>query len=422
MLKFIRINIVILIISFVCYGSSFGGGFNIYEHGARASALASAFAARGDDISCIFYNPAGLAQLEGTHVMLNTTLIQLNAKFYGPLPYYSENKAKDQTFYPTSFYFYKSLNEKFGLGFGFFTPFGLGVNWGTDWVGRYLVTKVDLQTFYFNPVVVYKINENFSVAAGYNYVYSTTTLNKAVNYTPRSIDGIFSLEADGTGNGFNLGMQYRKNKLSLGLALRSAVKVDYTNGDGTVTFNMNNPEIANNPYVKGELATLFPDVKGSTSITMPSILTFGIGYEYTEKLGIEFDVMRFGWSSYDELKLKFETHTEAIQDMTLPKKYKDTYQYRFGAEYYYTENLTLRAGYYIDPTPVRDKYLEPMLPDTDRRGVNIGFGYKYGPLTLDAFYLHIFFRDRTVKNNFQSFNGSYDVGANLFGTSASYNF
>lgn len=422
MIKHLKTILIIGLIILLGYGSSFGGGFNIYEHGARASALACAIAARIDDVSSLFYNPAGLAHLEGTHLMLGVSFILPSAKFLGPLPSYGESKAKNQIFYPPHIYFYKSLTDKFGVGFGVFTPFGLGVDWGEDWPGRYMATKADLQTFYFNPVGVFKVTDCLSIAAGYSYVMAKATIKRAVNYTPRSIDGIFKLEADGSGTGYNFGVQFKKDKISAGLAYRSEAKVKFEDGTGTVTFNMDNPGIANNPYVRGELAQLFPEVGGSTEITMPSILSFGVGYELTEKLALEVDFMKFGWSSYDKLPLTFDTETDAIQSTELPKNYKDVTQFRIGAEYKMSEILTLRGGYYFDPTPVENEYLEPMLPDTDRNGITMGFGYKTGSNTIDVYYMHIFMQDRTTTTNIEHFNGSYQSTANLFGLSFSHNF
>jgi long-chain fatty acid transport protein len=49
--------------------SGLGSGFALYEAGARGSALAGAVVARADDLSAIFYNPAGLVQLPGFQVM-----------------------------------------------------------------------------------------------------------------------------------------------------------------------------------------------------------------------------------------------------------------------------------------------------------------------------------------------------------------
>ena len=49
--------------------SGLGSGFALYEAGARSSALACAVVARADDLSAIFFNPAGLVQLPGFQVM-----------------------------------------------------------------------------------------------------------------------------------------------------------------------------------------------------------------------------------------------------------------------------------------------------------------------------------------------------------------
>ena len=51
-------------------GSGLGSGFALYEAGARGSALGCAVVARADDLSAIFFNPAGLVQLPGLVVII----------------------------------------------------------------------------------------------------------------------------------------------------------------------------------------------------------------------------------------------------------------------------------------------------------------------------------------------------------------
>ena len=63
---------------FHCPGLSFGSGFALYEAGARSSALAGAVVARADDLSAIFYNPAGITQLEGTQAQFGMHNLAIN--------------------------------------------------------------------------------------------------------------------------------------------------------------------------------------------------------------------------------------------------------------------------------------------------------------------------------------------------------
>ena len=48
--------------------ASHGAGFALFEHGARAVALGGAFGATADDPTAIYFNPAGIAFLQGTQM------------------------------------------------------------------------------------------------------------------------------------------------------------------------------------------------------------------------------------------------------------------------------------------------------------------------------------------------------------------
>ena len=78
--------------------SAQAGAFSIFEHGARAMGRASAFVAAPDDPSAIFFNPAGLAYLEGTQAYLGATLIVPVGKFYGTDPYPGYGVEAEQDF------------------------------------------------------------------------------------------------------------------------------------------------------------------------------------------------------------------------------------------------------------------------------------------------------------------------------------
>ena len=59
----------------------FANGFDIYEQSAEAVGLGGAFIAQADDPSAVFFNPAGIVQLEGTQLSVGVCLITPTIKF-----------------------------------------------------------------------------------------------------------------------------------------------------------------------------------------------------------------------------------------------------------------------------------------------------------------------------------------------------
>lgn len=102
--------------------------------------------------------------------------------------------------------------------------------------------------------------------------------------------------------------------------------------------------------------------------------------------------------------------------------YNDTYILRFGGEYT-MNNLQLRAGYYFDHSPVPTKYLEPLLPDADRHGFNVGLGYHISNnLRVDVSYLFLKAKQREAVDTDTKFDGTYNSYVNLLGINFGYNF
>ena len=65
----------------------FGNGFALFEHGARGVAMGGAFCAIADDATAGYYNPAGLAFLEGTQAAAGAFLITESSVFEGDNPF-----------------------------------------------------------------------------------------------------------------------------------------------------------------------------------------------------------------------------------------------------------------------------------------------------------------------------------------------
>ena len=105
-----------------------------------------------------------------------------------------------------------------------------------------------------------------------------------------------------------------------------------------------------------------------------------------KSFGLVLELGKTFWSSYDTLKFDF-TNPET-PDVIQPKNWKDAFVYRFGIEYSYYERYYIRAGMYLDNSPIPAGYVSPELPDNDHIGYTLGFGYSVNEqLQIDLSYL-----------------------------------
>ena len=402
------------------------GGFQLNEHGARAMAQGGAFCARASDASALYFNPAGLSFQRGFQVMGGATLIMPSYTFYGPSNLQRNDKweMESQLFYPPNLYITNTWNDGllsgFAAGIGLNVPFGLGTRWADDWIGKAVTREIELQTFYITPTVSYAINDMIAVGAGANIVLSNVNLRRAVpNFSPE-----MGLELEGTGKtavSWNAGLMFRPmDDVSIGLTYRSNTPIDF---EGTASF-ISRPN---------SVAALFPGGDVLTGIDLPATWYAGVAWMPMENLELEFDYQGIGWSSYDKLTIDFvnDATTDPVikqADVTSPKNYEDAFILRFGGEYTLPLlGLKLRAGYFYDSNPVPDAHLEPLLPDADRHGLNIGAGFNLGSnLTVDVAYLNLMFLNRTTTATSAPdgvyLDGTYTGNAQLFGLDITYRF
>jgi len=399
----------------------FAGGFQINEHSARAMAMSGAFTGVANDASAVWFNPAGIVQLDGTQLMFGATAIVPRSTFRGVSPDVTQYDMQHQTFTPYNFYLTRKINKKFAIGFGANNPFGLGTLWDDNWVGRYLALDTEVQTFAFHFVAAYELAKGFSVSAGASYAHGTVTISKAKSLAPFSGDAIISLEGTANSFAFNAGFLWKPTEsFSIGATYKSQYSFDFT---GTATSQ-------NPPQFNGQI----PTGNISANLTTPAGIIVGAGFKPTKDLLFSFDYQWIGWSSYDKLEVTFDDFTDPTTSkpyvLSTPRNYSDTYILRFGAEYVLNNKLTLRGGVLYDHSPVADEYAEPTLPDANRLGFNGGIGYNITEtVAIDLAYLYLRVDERTIstsKINYTDgvspFNGVYNTHASLFAVDLSFKF
>ena len=117
-----------------------------------------AVVATADNPSAIYFNPAGITQLEGSNLRAGVySLIDLDPSYHPPGSSASyENQWKYHAV-PQLYYTYNASNCPATLGLGVYCPFGLGEKWPQNTGFRQMGTEGSIAYYTINPVLAYQL-------------------------------------------------------------------------------------------------------------------------------------------------------------------------------------------------------------------------------------------------------------------------
>jgi long-chain fatty acid transport protein len=392
----------------------FAGGFQVNLQGQKQTGMGHAGIGLALDNAALVFNPGALIFVDSLgSFSAGASFIIPRTVFLDPNSTYVAQTI-NHTGTPLSVYanFKIKKNSPLTFGFGLYNPFGSRVQWEDDWKGQFLLREISLKTFFYQPTLSYKISEKLGVGFGYVFANGGFSLRKGIpiqdslgNY------GEASLAGKATGNGFNAGVYYKLNdKFSLGLNYRSAVKVKVENG----TADFSSAET---------VSQYFQDSTFITQLNLPYMASIGFGYHLNQKMKIALDINYVGWKSYDSLNIDFAKNSDKLADVASPRLYKNTFIFRTGLQYQISEIFCIRAGAYYDQSPVKDGYLTPETPDSDKIGVSTGFSIAFKKwLYIDASLLYVEGLKRTDTNIETQFEATYKTKAVIPGINVGIKF
>lgn len=384
-------------------------------HGAKASAMGTAFVAIADDPSAITHNPAGLATIKGTNIYGGVVAVVPSSSYTSPAG--GTEKTYFQVFFPPQLYISSDLGmESVVLGLGIASPFGIGGRkWSDTGLTRYASTEGTIATISANPTVAWRILPQVTVGAGLDILYASNSLASMVDQSSlRAGDGRLSFKGWGLGLGYNLGiLLFPGGRVSFGFAYRSGIRVKQ---EGTLALERIAPALQ--PLFGGPVFR----TDASTVVNFPDIFSWGIAFRPTPRLTVGVDVDWARWSSFDESVLSVTDKVPPAKFADIPIKFQweDALAIKVGAEYRLSDCLALRGGYAFVETPVPGITLNPGNPDSDQHNLCAGFGYKIRGYDLDVFYIAGFFHDRKSTNAILS--GNYKNSVHYAGFSLGHKF
>jgi long-chain fatty acid transport protein len=354
------------------------GGLYLYELGTPDVGLAAAgYAARAQDASTAFTNPAGMTRLERPSLMLGVQPMYINLDFSSDSNTTVVGDSGDSNgWIPAGgMYYVHPVNDKLALGLAVSGNFGLALDYQDDWVGRYYVQEVTLQAAFIQPAIAWQVNDQFSVGAGVSMVYGKLEQKMAVNRVLDVLpDAELKLKDEDWTVQFNLGLLYEPvTGTRFGITYLSEADLNFSDHVELNNFG---------PILGGLLGG------GNRSLDlgmkMPQSVMFSVYHDVNDRLAL---MANLGWQDWSEFGKVDVSISNTNVSLTTDLDYSDTWHAALGAQYRISEPWLLTAGIAYDSAMLDEEDLGPALPVGETWRFGLGGRYDWSKsLTLSAAY------------------------------------
>jgi long-chain fatty acid transport protein len=415
-------------------GTASASGFQLLEQ--NASGISNAYAgsaAVADNASTIYFNPAGMTQLQAREVSGGVSAVDPSFSFknkgssVGTLGAAGEGgDAGGWAFIPNGYASW-ALNKDLYLGIGVGAPFGLKTEYKDPWLGAAQSEMFEVQTLNINPSVAWRVNDKVSLGAGLNWqLLKAEYLRKAAVNTVGASHVDVKMKLEDSAWGWNLGALFTLSpSTKVGISYRSRIKYDT---DGDVKLKDDGSGLGAATAAGLIAAGRQSDVKAS--LTLPDTFIMSVTQKLSDRWEMLGDVSWTGWSSIPKVDIMRTSGILNGQNaQTLDTDFQDTWRVALGATYKYNDAWKLKYGIAYDQTPVkRAETRLTSLPDNDRVWFSFGAQWaldKSSRLDLGASYIYV--RDSKINNNQTALGrgtvtGEYEGNIWLLGAQYSMSF
>ena len=452
-------------------GAARAQGFGVNEIG--SCAVARSYAVVGApcaDASTIFWNPGFAATLRGWSVLAGVAAIDLAGDFERDTIGTVYETTAPVAPVPHLFVNYNAPNSRRSVGLGVYVPYGLTMEWGDDFPGRFQAQRASIATIYVQPNFGVRIKESWSVGGGPVFAHSTVELKRSIDLSeqptgtpiiptfahlgiPRRTEfARADLEGSAIGVGGQIGVHGRLNPdWTVGARFLLPIWFEY---EGDVVFTpvptgltlggavpspttgFTPPAIPAGTPVDALVASQFTSgaltpQSVRTKVVHPAQIQAGFGYTGFPNLTLALDYAWVGWKHLNKIVLDFQG---GAPDATLIQEYNHSSAIRVSAEYalQQIQGARLRAGFSGVATAAPDATVTPLLPEQDRNYMTVGAGLPiWRAWTVDAAYARvntagrrgrIVERTNVSQTATQLNTGVFTLGANVFSVSLKGSF
>ncbi len=370
-------------------------GFYLKEQSivSQGAAFAGA-AARQDAASSVYFNPAGIAEMDsqiegGVHLLIpDQEVTGTSDPFGGAIPgltIATQEPLSNSTI--PNFYYTRPLGDGVA-GFGISAPFGSKNEYSSNFTGAFDSYYVKLKTIDVSFAYAKTISE--TARLGGALVYQTADIEQRKRVS--AAGSTATLKGDSSALGLTLGIQFDlEGGGVLGISYKKGLEQDI---EGTNTVSAD--------FTSGGVTFGAGSYNANGTLKLPSMMSVSLIHPVSDQTDVMFDVTRYGWSAYDNLTVNTAWGTQGgIPVGTVAsvsnQNYVDTTSFSLGAEHRYGNGWTARAGLHLDPTPTNDTDRSFTTPDGDRTWIALGASKETDSgITWDVAYTHIKVDDTTL--------------------------
>lgn len=404
-----------LISSLLLSSAAFSQAYQWNMQGMRQLAMGGSGAAKYWDASTLFYNPGAITAAEHPSVYAGMNALMPRTRYVSSPVGTGMLDAEEQTYTPYSVYFASPVGYKtpFTAGFGIYTPYSNGINWGNDWTGRYIVQSTRFNTTFFQPTLAWQISDELSIGAGFVFASGYYQHTRALPYLDASgNEAAEELKGRATGVGYNLGVHLRAGEdVTFGLTYRSQINMKIRNGYASFT-------------VPTSMSADFVNTSFTTTIPTPQTVTAAMAWDVNENLVLQLEANYNGWSAVDSLLIDYKENTSLLGDRSSARRYKNTVSLRAGAHYTFkNDRWAVMLGASYSPSPVRDGFLSPEMPDAQFLNASAGLSFKISNrITAIGVFQYTFSEMRSGRETEYGFRGKYHTKTINPGLALTYDF
>lgn len=384
-------------------GSASAAGFQLLEQ--NASGLGNAYAgsaAVADNASTVYFNPAGMTQLQAREVSVGGTIVSTSFDFkdsgssVGTLAGSGNGSDGGTTGFIPNAYMSWALSKDLYIGLGLGAPFGLKTEYDDDWVGAAHSISFDIKTINLNPSIAWRANDWLSLGFGVSWqrVEAEYVRKVGVGVVGVPAFNVFpnskvKLTLDDDSWGWNAGALFKlAPQTKLGISYRSTIKYD-TEGK----IETSGPSAALNAA---------GSVDAKAEIKMPDTFIISLAHGLNDKVELLGDISWTGWSSIPKVDIvRASGVASGTVAQVLETDFRDTWRFAVGANYKLDDALKLKFGLAYDQTPVQDaEHRLTSLPDNNRTWFSAGAQWKLNKTSaLDVGAAYLYVKDAEIDNN-----------------------